>query len=51
LLSSAGLEPFPYRGAGLDIVWPQMAAITGIGALFFAISLQCFRTAIASFQS
>jgi ABC-2 type transport system permease protein len=40
-----------YRGAGLDIVWPQMAAIAGIGVLFFAISLRRFRAAIASFQS
>lgn len=40
-----------YRGAGLDIVWPQMTAIAGIGALFFAMSLLRFRAAIASFQS
>jgi ABC-2 type transport system permease protein len=40
-----------YRGAGFDIVWPQMAAIAGIGVLFFVVSLLRFRVAIASFQS
>jgi ABC-2 type transport system permease protein len=37
-----------YRGAGWDIVWPQMAAIAGIGALFFFVSLLRFRFALAS---
>ncbi len=40
-----------YRGAGLDIVWPQLAAMAGIGALFLGVSLLRFRAAIASFQS
>ncbi len=40
-----------YRGAGLDIVWPQLAAMMGIGALFLGVSLLRFRAAIASFQS
>jgi ABC-2 type transport system permease protein len=40
-----------YRGAGLDIVWPQLAAMAAIGALFLGVSLLRFRAAIASFQS
>ena len=40
-----------YRGAGLDIVWSQLAAMAGIGALFLGVSLLRFRAAIASFQS
>jgi ABC-2 type transport system permease protein len=40
-----------YRGAGLAIVWPQLAAMAGIGALFLGVSLLRFRAAIASFQS
>lgn len=39
-----------YRGAGLDIVWPQMMAMTGIGAVFFFGALARFRNAIASFS-
>jgi len=37
-----------YRGAGLDVVWPQFAAVGGIGALFLALSLLRFRSAVAS---
>jgi ABC-2 type transport system permease protein len=36
-----------YRGAGLSIVWPQLLAIAGIGALFFAAALTRFRKALA----
>ena len=32
-----------YRGAGLDIVWPDILAITGISAVFFLIALSRFR--------
>jgi ABC-2 type transport system permease protein len=35
-----------FRGAGLDIVWPQLLAIVGIGAAFFIIALARFRKAI-----
>ena len=38
-----------YRGAGLDVVWPQLAALVGFTAVFFAISLVRFRRAIMSF--
>ncbi len=39
-----------YRGAGLDIVWPQMIAMTLIGAVFFLVALARFRKAIASYS-
>lgn len=32
-----------YRGAGLDIVWPQMLTVLGIGAFFFLVALRRFR--------
>jgi ABC-2 type transport system permease protein len=40
-----------YRGAGLDIVWPQFAAITAIGTVFFMAALTRFRTAVSRMQS
>jgi ABC-2 type transport system permease protein len=36
-----------YRGAGLEIVWPQLLAIIAIGAAFFAAALSRFRKTIA----
>lgn len=39
-----------YRGAGLSIVWPQLAALVGFTAVFFGISLMRFRKALMSFQ-
>jgi ABC-2 type transport system permease protein len=38
-----------YRAAGLDIVWPQLAALAAITLVFFGASLARFRTTIASF--
>ncbi|WP_454828883.1 ABC transporter permease [Pseudoxanthomonas wuyuanensis] len=35
-----------YRGAGLDVVWPQLLAIAAIGAIFFTIALARFRRTI-----
>ncbi|MFT7723463.1 MAG: ABC transporter permease [Roseateles sp.] len=35
-----------FRGAGLDVVWPQFAALALIGTVLFALSLRRFRTAI-----
>ena len=32
-----------YRGAGLEIVWPQLATVLGIGTVFFTIALRRFR--------
>jgi len=37
-----------YRGAGFDVVWPQFAAIIGIGAVFFAGALLRFRASLAA---
>jgi ABC-2 type transport system permease protein len=37
-----------YRGAGLEVVWPQLLAITAIGALFFTVALGRFRRTIGS---
>ena len=40
-----------YRGAGLDVVWPQFVAVAGIGALFLFLSLLRFRSAVTSSSS
>ncbi len=39
-----------YRGAGLEIVWRQLAALAAITTVFFGVALMRFRTAIISFQ-
>ncbi|MBB3212184.1 ABC-2 type transport system permease protein [Herbaspirillum sp. Sphag1AN] len=36
-----------YRGAGLDVVWPQLLAIFGIGAVLFMAALRRFRKTIS----
>jgi ABC-2 type transport system permease protein len=36
-----------YRGAGIDVVWPQFLAVTVVGGLFFLAALLRFRTAAA----
>lgn len=40
-----------YRGAGLDVVWPQFLAVAGIAFLFLALSLFRFRSALSSASS
>lgn len=37
-----------YRGAGLDVVWPQFLALFAIGGVLFALSLSRFRKTIGS---
>jgi ABC-2 type transport system permease protein len=32
-----------YRGAGIDVVWPEFLAVAGIGMLFFVLALLRFR--------
>ena len=32
-----------YRGAGLEVVWPQMLALMAIGGVFFTAALLLFR--------
>jgi len=40
-----------YRGAGLDVVWPQFLAVAGIASLFLMLSLIRFRAALSSATS
>jgi len=35
------------RGAGLDVVWPQLLANLAVGAAFFAVALARFRRTVA----
>lgn len=39
-----------YRGAGLEIVWPQMLVLAGLGALFLGVALPQFRAMLARSQ-
>lgn len=36
-----------YRGAGVDIVWPQLLAVAAAGALFLFVALARFRSMLA----
>lgn len=36
-----------FRGAGIDVVWPQLLAIVAIGGVFFTVALARFRRAIS----
>ena len=36
-----------YRGAGIDVVWPQFLAVTLIGGLFLGLAIMRFRSVIA----
>ena len=36
-----------YRGAGIDVVWPQFLAVALIGGLFFGLAVQRFRLVAA----
>jgi ABC-2 type transport system permease protein len=37
-----------YRGAGLDVVWPEFLAVAFMGALFFGLALLRFRRSVVS---
>lgn len=37
-----------FRGAGLETVWPQFAAVAGIGLVFFVYAISRFRNSIAA---
>ncbi len=39
-----------YRGAWIDIVWPQMLAMAVIGFVFFSVALSRFRKTIVNFS-
>jgi ABC-2 type transport system permease protein len=36
-----------YRGAGLDVVWPQFLVVAAIGALFLGVAVLRFRSVVA----
>lgn len=35
-----------YRGAGFEVVWPQLLALAAIGMLLFGLSLARFRRSL-----
>jgi len=37
-----------YRGAGISLVWPQLAAVAGIGVVFFGLALARFRRTMSA---
>ena len=39
-----------FRGAGLETVWPQLAAMGALGGVFFAASLALFRRSISTIR-
>jgi len=39
-----------YRGAGFDVIWRDLLAMTGVGAVFFGIALVRFRKAVTQTQ-
>lgn len=43
----AASQAILYRGAGLEVVWPQLLMVLGIGAAFFTIALMRFRRTLA----
>jgi ABC-2 type transport system permease protein len=36
-----------YRGAGIDVVWPEFLAVAGIGALFLGLAILRFRSVVS----
>ncbi len=36
-----------YRGAGIDVVWPQFLFVAAVGGLFFALAVRRFRSTTA----
>lgn len=44
----AAAQAILYRGAGLDVVWPQLLALLLIGAVLFRFSLRRFRQSLSS---
>lgn len=45
---TAAAQAILYRGAGLEVVWPQFLAIIGIGVVFFVVALLRFRASLAA---
>ncbi len=40
-----------YRGAGIDIVWVDLLALTAIGTVYFSVALARFRSTLATMQA
>jgi ABC-2 type transport system permease protein len=36
-----------FRGAGIDIIWPNLAVVAGVGGLLFALALSRFRASVS----
>jgi ABC-2 type transport system permease protein len=36
-----------YRGAGIDVVWPEFVLVALIGGLFFGLAILRFRSVVA----
>ncbi len=43
-------QAISFRGAGIDIVWPEFLTVAGLGFVFFAASLVLFRRSISVAQ-
>ncbi|HSO82915.1 ABC transporter permease [Thiocapsa sp.] len=43
----AFIQSVVFRGAGLDLVWPHLAATLGLGAIAFAVALARFRQTVS----
>jgi ABC-2 type transport system permease protein len=43
----AFVESLVFRGAGLDLIWPPLAATMGLGVLAFAAALARFRRTVS----
>lgn len=41
-------QAIAFRGAGIDVVWPEFLAIVGLGSVFFAASLVMFRRSLSA---
>lgn len=39
-----------YRAAGLEVVWPQLLALAGLGSVYFLVSLMRFRRVLVTYQ-
>jgi ABC-2 type transport system permease protein len=39
-----------YRAAGLEVVWPQLLALAGLGSVYFGVSLLRFRRVLVTYQ-
>ena len=36
-----------YRGAGIDVVWPEFLVVAGVGGIFFLLAILRFRASVA----